>query len=107
MEHGGIYLDMDTLCLRPFTPLLHHECVMGHQNPGGLCDATILAAPRSLFMRRWWNEYRWFRSKGHDEFWDEHATGVPYQLAQLPGLFCPYLLFAALQRVPPWISPIF
>jgi len=86
MEHGGIYLDMDTLCLRPFTPLLHYECVMGHQNPGGLCDATILAAPRSLFMRRWWNEYQWFRSKGHDEFWDEHATGVPYQLAKLPAL---------------------
>jgi len=86
IRQGGIYLDMDTLCLRPFTPLLVHECVMAHQNPGGLCDATILAAPGSLFMRRWWNEYAWFRSKGHDEHWDEHAVAVPYQLSQLPDL---------------------
>ena len=81
---GGIYLDMDTLCLRPFTPLLDYECVMAYQNPGGLCDATILAAPDSRFMKIWLNQYRWFRSKGHDEYWDEHATGVPYKLSQLP-----------------------
>ena len=86
MENGGIYLDMDTLCLRPFTPLLKYECVMGHQNPGGFCNAAILAAPGSLFMKRWWNEYHWFRSTGHDEYWDEHSTGVPFRLSQLPAL---------------------
>jgi hypothetical protein len=86
IRQGGIYLDIDTLCLRPFTPLLGHECVMGYQNPNGLCNATILAAPFSLFMRRWWNEYTWFRAEGRDEYWDEHSVGVPYQLSQLPTL---------------------
>jgi hypothetical protein len=86
LEQGGIYLDMDTLCLRPFTPLLGHECVMAYQNQGGLCDATILAVPKSRFLQSWWNQYTWFRSKGQDEYWDEHATGVPYQLSQIPRL---------------------
>src|SRR5258708_6871344 len=31
MDQGGIYLDMDIICVRPFTPLLGHSFVMGQQ----------------------------------------------------------------------------
>ncbi len=80
---GGIYLDADTLCLRPFSPLLAlNEVVMARQGAGnyGLCNAVILARPQSLFIEAWLRSYESFRSKGRDQFWDEHAVKKPLEL---------------------------
>ncbi|WP_291297982.1 glycosyltransferase family 32 protein [Elioraea sp.] len=89
VEHGGIYLDADVLVTRPFDELLGHDTVMGLQQDGygeGLCNAVILAAPRAPFMTRWYDTYRHFRSKGRDEFWDEHSVRIPRRLAaENPG----------------------
>jgi len=81
-EHGGIYLDIDTLCLRPFTPLLGHRCVMAWQGSRGLCNAVILSEPDGEFVRAWLDSFRSFRSVGKDQFWDEHAVVVPGRLAR-------------------------
>jgi hypothetical protein len=82
LDEGGIYLDIDTLCLRPFLPLLNREMVMARQTAEGygLCNAVMLAQPGARFLRAWLWEYRYFRSQGHDQFWDEHAVRVPLQL---------------------------
>lgn len=53
-EHGGIYLDLDTLCLRPLGDLRRHACVMGWEDAERklLCNAIILAEPRSEFVAK-------------------------------------------------------
>ena len=84
IERGGIYLDTDVLVHRDFDDLLNNSVVLGQEGIDGgigLADAVILAEPDAPFLRRWLDEYRWFRSKGRDEFWSEHAVIVPRRLA--------------------------
>ncbi len=87
---GGIYLDADVLVHGSFDPLLGHTTVLGEQSIDGkvvgLCNAVILAEADAPFLRRWHAEYRSFRSKGHDDYWDEHSVRLPFQLSQqFPG----------------------
>jgi hypothetical protein len=85
-RRGGIYLDIDVFVHKGFDDLLGHTTVLGRQvvdeTELGLCNALILAEPQSPFLKRWYSEYRSFRSKGYDEYWDEHAVKVPYQLSK-------------------------
>lgn len=92
-KYGGIYMDLDTLTLRSFAPLLKHECVLGlqdspqiyHHKPEladkldvyGVCNATMLARPGSEFIREWFYRYTSFKSKGRDNLWDHHSVVVP------------------------------
>jgi len=86
LDRGGIYLDMDTICVRPLTPLLQNECVMGVQRGHGLCNAVIMAEPQSVFLTHWRDAYRTFRSTGVDRSYDEHSVLVPAVLAQTEQL---------------------
>jgi len=86
IRYGGIYLDSDTLCLRPFGDLRRHECVMARQGDRGLCNAVILAMPMARFLVEWRETFRMFRSRGRDVHWDEHAVRIPGRLAREPGL---------------------
>ncbi len=86
LQYGGIYMDIDTLCVRPFTPLLKHSCVMAWQGSRGLCNAVILSEPGNVFLRTWLDTYRSFRSTGKDQFWDEHSVLVPGRLARQPSM---------------------
>jgi hypothetical protein len=83
---GGIYLDVDVFVHRSFDPLLNHAAVLGEQIVDGaivgLCNAVILAESGAPFLQRWHSEYRSFRSRGHDEYWDEHSVRLPYQLSK-------------------------
>ena len=83
---GGIYLDADVLVHGSFDCMLSHATVLGEQrvsgNVEGLCNAVILAEAHAPFLERWYSEYRSFRSKGHDEYWDEHSVRIPYQLSK-------------------------
>jgi hypothetical protein len=83
LEHGGIYLDIDTLCIRPFADLRTHECVMGKQaKRHGLCNAVILSEPRGAFVAAWLDTYRTFRSTGNDKYWCEHSVDMPATLSR-------------------------
>lgn len=77
IKEGGIYLDMDVLCLNSFAPLRKYKCAMGLEENVGLCNAVILAEPNSEFLKICYAEYRTFRSKGKDEFWNEHSVILP------------------------------
>ncbi len=110
-QHGGIYLDLDTISKKPLTDLRVHDFVIAkefkppvyytnwdriknvvrqfklsplteQQKVYGLCNAVMLSAPGSRFVDIWLNSYATFRSKGKDEFWVEHSVKVPYELAQ-------------------------
>jgi hypothetical protein len=86
LSRGGIYLDADVFVHGAFDSLLGHATVLGKQVVDdtviGLCNAVILAEPQAPFLKRWHSEYRSFRSKGYDTYWDEHSVRVPYQLSK-------------------------
>jgi hypothetical protein len=85
LQHGGIYLDADVMVHESFDSLLDNSVVLGEEGPNaeiGLANAVILAEPNAPFLNKWYEEYRWFRSKGHDEFWAEHSVRVPMTLSK-------------------------
>ncbi|RSH82224.1 hypothetical protein EHS25_005934 [Saitozyma podzolica] len=97
LEHGGIYLDIDTFVLRPFADysLMLHDVVMGMEarqlnflrlpmsddemDPTGLCNAIIIARKGAEFLHRWMDTYDGFVEK----HWAEHSVGMPWILARL------------------------
>ena len=88
-EVGGIYLDMDTISIKPFTDLLNYDFVMGIQDSAktnaddefyGLSNAIMLGAKDSFFGTNWYSGYKTFRSLGRDKYWDEHSVRVPLEL---------------------------
>jgi hypothetical protein len=81
-ERGGIYLDTDVLCVRPFACLQEFETVLGEEYGVGLCNAVILAAAGSRFLEKWYAEYTTFRA----EDWNHHSVLLPKKLAgEHPG----------------------
>lgn len=94
-REGGIYLDADVFCLRPFAPLLAHPAVLGQEGGEdgdggwGLCNAVVLAEPGAFFVERWLEGFdparslwQGFRSRGLDESWGEMAVRYPAMLAE-------------------------
>jgi Glycosyltransferase sugar-binding region containing DXD motif len=85
---GGIYLDCDVFVHRDFDDLLDNSVVLGQEGEAetvGLCNAVILAEEGAPFLRRWYSQYKSFRSKGHDPFWNEHSVKLPRKLAEIHG----------------------
>ncbi|MGQ0738905.1 MAG: glycosyltransferase [Bacteroidota bacterium] len=106
-ETGGIYLDLDTISVKPLTDLLDHSFVIGQElkavwapknwrqrlkykfglikknkeSSTGLCNAVLLSERNSAFVNLWLEEYKSFRSQGRDRYWNEHSVLVPQQLA--------------------------
>ena len=113
-EYGGIYLDLDTICVRPLHSLYNHSFIIGQElkpeyipknwrqkikytirkrfhgetknEVNGLCNAALLAEKGSPFVNLWLDTYSSFRSKGRDKYWNEHSVFVPIKLAgENPG----------------------
>ena len=80
IEHGGVYLDMDTICQKPFAPLLDGSVVMGLEKTSdgstiGLCNATVIAPPGAPFLELWLDSYNDFT------MWNRFAVQLPMQIA--------------------------
>lgn len=108
-ETGGIYLDLDTISVKPLTELRQHAFAIGQElkpayvprnfrqrfkhslrkslglvkqdQATGLCNAVLLAEKNSVFVSKWLEEYQSFRSAGRDKYWNEHSVLVPLRLA--------------------------
>ena len=105
-EHGGIYLDLDTISVKPLTAFRQHAFAIGQElkpkwvpknwrqklkqklgwikvqeGATGLCNAVLIAEPNSAFINLWLDEYKTFRSMGRDKYWNEHSVQVPELLA--------------------------
>ncbi|KAK4533493.1 hypothetical protein CCYA_CCYA17G4375 [Cyanidiococcus yangmingshanensis] len=90
IQHGGIYLDMDVLALRDFTPLrTQHKVTLGREqvrntplvrwpDPGGVANAVIVAPVNASFLHRWLATYATFQEKD----WATHSVTIPYVLAR-------------------------
>lgn len=106
---GGIYLDLDTICVKPLNGLLNHSFIIGkelkselipknwrqkikyaiinrykkkrHNEINGLCNAVMAAEKESEMVNLWLGTYSSFRSKGRDKYWNEHSVKMPERLA--------------------------
>jgi len=78
MKYGGIYLDMDVICINSFKPLLQEVFVMGEQPRRGLGNSVMLARRESEFLRIWYESYRDFDGNRYDH----HSIAIPHTLAQ-------------------------
>lgn len=76
IDFGGIYLDLDVLCLRPFADLRHFAVVLGKEGNVGLCNAVVLAKKNSSFLKRWLAFYASF----DDGNWNYHSVILPSRL---------------------------
>lgn len=82
ISEGGVYMDADVWCLRPFDELKALPWWMARQGQSyGLCNATMGGRPGAPFATRWLERYDTFRSRGRDQYWDEHSVKLPLQLA--------------------------
>lgn len=106
---GGIYLDIDTISIKPLNGFFDCEFAIGQElaqpveytikqklkkairhttlrpfrmNIAGLCNAVMLAEKGAEFIEHWLDSYKTFRSNGQDEFWGEHSVLVPYRLSE-------------------------
>lgn len=79
---GGIYLDMDTVCISPFDPLLGlpRRCVMGLElwngELTGLCNAVILAEKQHPFLSLWKDTFIDF----NPDDWNKMACRKPLEV---------------------------
>jgi hypothetical protein len=83
-QFGGVYLDLDTITVKGFHGWIESPATMIGESAGlsvvGLCNAFIAAEPNALFLDRWIEKFRGFRSTGRDEHWNESAVKWPYEL---------------------------
>ncbi len=77
-RYGGIYLDMDVLCINPLKLLLNKDFVMGIEHRLGLCNAVILANSNSKFLSLWYREYKNFDGN----VWAYHSVKLPLFLSR-------------------------
>ena len=82
-ETGGIYLDLDTVCVRPWHHLLNCKFVAGIERVDdvvyGLCCAVFMTEKHGEFMREWKERFEdMFNPLG----WGEGAVYLPYVIAQ-------------------------
>jgi hypothetical protein len=91
LEHGGIYVDTDTIFVKSFESLLNNKFVLGHQNVNGcegLCPAVILSEPNSTFGQHWLAGFKDSFKGGPpgSETWCTHSVQYPLWLSkQIPN----------------------
>lgn len=88
-EHGGIYLDTDSVMLKPFGDLLKEETVLSgsiagltpktKEGPDFLSAGVILAKRKSRFIELWLEKMAEGLSKG---IWSWHAVNLPAEIAK-------------------------
>ena len=78
LERGGIYMDIDTISVRPYTHLLYNDVVLGKEKNNGICNAVMMTKPNSEFFNIWYNNYeKEFKSNG----WTEASIILPKLLS--------------------------
>lgn len=85
-QFGGIYLDLDTVCIKKFDDLLNYKCVLGkeygikdNENEEsfiGLCNAVIMSTKSNLFIKDWINEYH----SNYNKQWNYLSVVFPHHL---------------------------
>ncbi len=80
-DDGGIYLDVDVVCVNSFDTLLDHNVVMGEERTSdgkfvGLCNATILSKRKDPFIYEWITKYY----TDYNNNWNYNSVILPAKL---------------------------
>ncbi len=78
LEFGGTYLDIDTICVRPFGTLLEATTTVLAREGRALCNAVMLAPVNAEFLRIWRDAYA---AAFNPEGWNEASVQLPARLA--------------------------
>lgn len=76
-EHGGVYMDIDTISIRPYTHLLWNETVLGFQSCDRICNAIMMTIPKSDFFAKWLQLYE---DRFEPDGWEESSILLQFEL---------------------------
>lgn len=76
---GGVYLDIDTICVKPWKHLLKENIVLGKEVPNGICNAIMFTEPKSKFFKLWLDKYE---SHFNPDGWREASIVLPEILSK-------------------------
>lgn len=76
---GGIYLDIDTICIKPWNHLLNKDVVLCKEVPSGICNAIMITKPKSKFFKLWLDEYE---NHFNPDGWREASIELPETLSK-------------------------
>ena len=77
-KYGGVYIDSDVLCLKPFSQINHCGFWMGMEENIGLCNATMGGDKQTKFIDIWLESYKTFNPLS----WGGHAVIKPLELSK-------------------------
>lgn len=81
IEHGGVYLDLDTITIDSFEKYRMHKYVTCIEDDSWrFGSAVLMSEQNSVFAKEIIELYRTFRSTGRDEYFVETIQENPYQL---------------------------
>ena len=75
---GGIYLDTDSLLLKPLTPFVGREMVLARESPDSLAMSPIIAQPNADFINVWLQRIPQALEIGT---WAYHAVNLPVEIS--------------------------
>lgn len=78
LQHGGLYLDLDTIIVRELDKLLKYSVVLGAETPTQLGNAFIISKPNTIFLSLWYKSYKTF----NDSKWNYHSVQMPMIIAK-------------------------
>lgn len=83
-EIGGVYLDMDTICVKSYVHLLQNKFVIANEitesgKNMGLCNAIMMSEPNGSFIVDWLNQYE---AHFEPDGWQEASTILPWKLSK-------------------------
>lgn len=88
-EEGGVYCDFDTITVGSFDRLLEEDKFVIARlasNSKTYGNGVLVCPPNSKYLEEWYAEYTWFRSKGKDDYWDEHSVKLHHTLTSRESL---------------------
>jgi hypothetical protein len=79
IEHGGIYLDTDSLLLKPLDPLLGKPFVIARESHDSLAMSPLICEPNAEFARVWLQR---IPERINTGIWADHAVRLPVEIAK-------------------------
>ena len=76
---GGIYLDTDSLLLKPLTPFVGQEMVLARESPDSIAMSPIIAEPNADFINVWLQRIPQALEVGT---WAYHAVNLPVEISK-------------------------
>ena len=76
---GGIYLDTDSLLLKPLTPLVGPEMVLARESENSIAMSPIIAKPGAEFVNIWLQRMPVALKSG---IWSHHAVNLPVDISK-------------------------